>query len=126
MIDMQIGRESWLLPDGSAAFASSPGTTGSKGVIEPYSEPASAPDAVRVSFGADFIFCSRDHSGPMVERALESVARKWRVPGAEALKVIDKGFGAYVEGADLIRVSDAEGGVYLSDLIHRDLTDRAS
>ncbi len=43
--------------------------------------------------------------------------------------MIDKGYGAYVEGADLIRVSDAEGGgssVYLSDLIHRDLTDRTS
>ena len=59
MIDMKFSVSSWLMPDGSAAFASSTGTTGSMGMYEPYSHEAPAPGAKKVRFGADFISSER-------------------------------------------------------------------
>jgi hypothetical protein len=56
MIDMAYGVDSWLNPDGSAALAHSPGSTGSRGMDSPYDFPAPTAGAVRVHFGANFVF----------------------------------------------------------------------
>lgn len=50
MIDMSYYIESWLLPDGSAVPARSSGTTGSRGVYEPFDHPAPVEGAERVQF----------------------------------------------------------------------------
>lgn len=50
MIDMAYYIESWLLPDGSAVPARSSGTTGSRGVYEPFDHPAPVEGAERVQF----------------------------------------------------------------------------
>lgn len=62
MIDMAYGVQSWLLPDGSAAFAHSPGTGGQRGSDPGYDYEKPHPDAELVHFGADFIFSNRRYS----------------------------------------------------------------
>lgn len=79
MIDMSFGKTSWLLPDGTAAFASSPGTTGSAGVVAGYDDPPPHPDAERVSFGASFVQTSRDFSFDL-EAIERDVCERQRVP----------------------------------------------
>jgi hypothetical protein len=63
MIDMAYSVDSWLNPDGSATYGINPGSAGSRGVDPGYSIPKSDPDAVRVKFGANYIFASRT-TGP--------------------------------------------------------------
>ena len=62
MIDMAIHNKSWLLPDGSAELASSPGTEGSLGTIPRFVSKAPHPNAELVRFGADHVFCNRSIS----------------------------------------------------------------
>src|SRR5437660_1744541 len=59
MIDMKQNYTSWLLPDGSAIVATDHGTEYTRGVIPPTHNAKPHPDAKLVSFGADFVFCSR-------------------------------------------------------------------
>ena len=66
MIDMAYGITSWLLPDGTATMAASPGTEGSRGMVASYVSDAPHPDAVLVTFGAKYISCDRtetDYAG---------------------------------------------------------------
>jgi hypothetical protein len=60
MIDLAYNVDSWLMPDGSAQLAYSPGTTGSRGVHESILTDPPSPDARLVSFGADHVLCQRD------------------------------------------------------------------
>lgn len=62
MIDMRFSEQSWLLPDGSAAFGRSSGTEGSRGVYPAYDHPKPHPDAVLIHFGADHVFLHRKDS----------------------------------------------------------------
>ena len=73
MIDLKIHNESWLLPDGTARLAESPGTEGSRGVIPAFVSDAPHPNAELVSFGADFVFCDRTYGNE--ENLVERVAR---------------------------------------------------
>lgn len=69
MIDLKTYNDSWLLPDGSVAFASTPGTVGSRGVIPAADNPAPVPGARRVHFGADYVFAQRDVSAALAALA---------------------------------------------------------
>ena len=62
MIDMQTYCDAWLMPDGSAVLASSPGTGGSRGTLPAYDNPKPHPDALRVHFGSNYVQTSRSHS----------------------------------------------------------------
>lgn len=62
MIDLAYYTQAWLLPDGSAQLASSPGTTGSAGTHRPVMTDPPHPDAELVRFGADYVQCHRDRS----------------------------------------------------------------
>ena len=73
MIDMAIHNESWLLPDGSAELASSPGTEGSRGTLPGFVSDAPHPNAELVRFSADYVFCNR-HISNWNERQTEALA----------------------------------------------------
>lgn len=77
MIDMKYHTDAFLMADGTACLAQSPGTASSRGAHEPFKAFKPAADAERVSFGADFVFCRRDYSEGMVRRALQSVHRRY-------------------------------------------------
>ncbi|MDW9531914.1 LPD29 domain-containing protein [Sinorhizobium meliloti] len=62
MIDMSFYRRSWLNPDGSAVLADHSGTTGSAGVISPYSAPAPDENSELVWFHSDHVHLSYDWS----------------------------------------------------------------
>lgn len=62
-IDLKYSWSSWLLPDGTAQVAHSPGTTGSMGGNKPVDTAKPHPDARLVHFGADYVFTSRSLAG---------------------------------------------------------------
>lgn len=71
MIDMAYNVQSWLLPDGSAAFAGTNGTEGSMGTVPAAFASAPSPDAELVDFGADYVFTHRDYS-PRAEAVIDA------------------------------------------------------
>jgi hypothetical protein len=112
MIDMAYSVDSWLMPDGSAASASSPGTTGSMGVYEPYDHEAPAPGAKKVRFGANFVFCDKDHSVESYTAALAKVCADYGVAMPEVK----------ISGSDPYVPYDLRvGGEYLTTMVHREL-----
>ena len=116
MIDMAFSVDSWLLPDGSAAFASSPGTTGSMGVYSPYEHEAPAPGAKKVRFGADFVFCDKEYSVETYTAAAEKVCADYGVELPE-IKVSDCGGSPWISGHHYVANADTD----LSTLVHREL-----
>lgn len=71
MIDLAYHVQAWLLPDGSAVFAYSPGTTASAGMHPPAVGDPPGPDARLVNFGADYVFAEREIS-PAFRAELEA------------------------------------------------------
>ncbi len=61
MIDMAYGSSSWLLPDGSATFASTKGTGGSMGSVPGFDLSRPHPDAILFHTGC-YVFAQRDCS----------------------------------------------------------------
>jgi Large polyvalent protein associated domain 29 len=119
MIDMKYNVDSWLLPDGSVFAASSPGTSGSMGVYAPYNHAAPSPDAKRVRFGADFVFCDKEHSVESYRKALASVVAEYGIENAPELNT--SGRGPYIPWN--FPVSNAGlGGTDLATLVHRELS----
>lgn len=51
-------------------------------------------DGEMVSFGADFIFCTREHSDAAIARAIAQVTRHWGAEKCEGLTVADYRSGA--------------------------------
>lgn len=72
MIDMKVSHTHFLMPDGSAALASTPGTEGSLGCIPREHHFKPHPEAERVKFGADFVFCNRTISAAFKARTAEA------------------------------------------------------
>lgn len=125
MIDMKFNYTAYLMPDGSATIAGSPGTTGSMGIYEPIHNMKPHPDAERVHFGADYIFCDRNYSVGMVTRALNKVCRYWGVtPEGVTVKVWDHDGSAHVDGAGRVKIENASE--YLDVLVHRELVRRTN
>lgn len=77
MIDMAYSKTAFLLPDGSATFAQTSGTAGSGGTVEADKAFMPVAGAVRVHFGANYVFTRRDNSRGFLERALVSYRAKW-------------------------------------------------
>jgi hypothetical protein len=114
-IDMAYYKESWLMPDGSAAFGSSSGTSGSMGYCEPYSYEAPAPGARKVQFGANFIFVDRDYSVPIYTAAVAKIAAEF---GIEAPEVVTNSFGPYLKDRCPVYGANSKD---LSELVSRAL-----
>jgi hypothetical protein len=70
MIDMASSRFHWLMPDGTVTLAHRGGTDKSRGTIaeEFYEKPS--PEAELVSFGSDYVFCTRTESQEMLQKVL--------------------------------------------------------
>ena len=93
MIDLKYYTDAWLMPDGSATPAHSAGTGGSRGVHEGYDYEPPSPDAVRVSFGADFVFCERSYSEAFARRVRDEIAAKWSREAGDFPGVRESGCG---------------------------------
>ncbi len=79
MIDMAYCKESWLMPDGTATFAKTTGTAGSRGSVDSRQEMQPSFKAERVRFLADYVFTSREYSADFHRRAVESVSKRYGV-----------------------------------------------
>jgi hypothetical protein len=77
MIDMAYSVDSYLMADGSAAVAHNPGTVGSMGLDPGFRQFKPAPDAERVHFSVSHVFCNRDYSQAMKQRALDSLRARY-------------------------------------------------
>jgi hypothetical protein len=97
MIDMKFHYDSWLMPDGTATTAHSPGTEGSMGVYSKVDNPKPHPDAKKVHFGADYIFLKRAHSAEAVTAAMNEVCKEH---GYEPATVMVDSFGASIAWSD--------------------------
>ena len=62
MIDLKYYINHWILPDGSIITARNQGTSDSGGVYDGYENEKPHPDAKKVSFGADYVFATREIS----------------------------------------------------------------
>lgn len=76
MVDMKTYRNHWLLPDGTVQLAKRAGSYSYD--EEVYEKPH--PDAKKVSFGADFIFCERTIDEATKEQLARAVATKLNLP----------------------------------------------
>ncbi len=83
MIDLAYSVDSWLMPDGTATLAYSPGTEGSMGVYPGAIVDPPAPDARLVSFLADYVFAERELSEDMRGELEALVLERWG--GAERM-----------------------------------------
>ena len=77
MIDMAYNVDSYLLPDGSAAYGRSPGTSGSAGMDAPYENPAPCEGAELVHFSASHVFTHRALSADFKARVAAAIAEKY-------------------------------------------------
>lgn len=115
MIDLSYYKDIYLLPDGSAEYASSSGTEGSMGVRPAYSEWKPSPDAIRVSPSC-YVFCQRSFSLEFMQRAIAGYARKF--PGCPLAEAINSGkvgvrenkvWGGWEYFGDPYQIRDAVG-----------------
>ena len=113
MIDMSYSVDSWLLPDGSAMVAKSPGSTGSMGV-EPAFENPQPEGAERVSFGAKFVMVQRTISDAADMETALRIATDFGVDAQD----IERLKAGTVKTWDF-RVENARET--LSNLVHREL-----
>jgi len=80
MIDMAYSHYHYRLPDGSIEYAGTPGSGNSGGMDEPVDNPP-PPGAVKVHFGANFVFLHRYYSRELVNMVIEKLALEYgRVP----------------------------------------------
>ena len=77
MIDMAYSVTSYLLPDGSAAFAQTTGTESSGGLVPSGKQFMPVAGAERVHFGVSHIFTHRNASARLVDSARAAFARKY-------------------------------------------------
>lgn len=95
MIDLAYYSDSWLLPDGSAVFASTSGTEGSRGTVPAGETEKPHPDAERVSFGSKYIFTRREVSPAVWWDAAKKVADYWGFdPTTSPVSVSVRDYGA--------------------------------
>lgn len=123
MIDLAYHVDNWLMPDGSAIVARSPGTTESRGTHAPQENTKPHPDAVRVSFGSSYVFANRKHSAGFLRRRLERIASEYPDafdPAAIEIETWQDG-SAHANGTWQIKLCDdgSAGGLTLQDALHR-------
>lgn len=118
MIDLKTYVKTWLLPDGSAAYGKSHGTTGSGGVDSAYNYPAPVEGAKLVHFGADYIFTSRSYSEASMIRAVLAVHDKFGLP---LLNVKMTEWGPQLDGELHARQNNSRYDN--RDLVHQELNE---
>lgn len=116
-IDMAYSFDHWLMPDGTARIASSPGTERSMGYAPVISNPKPHDDAERVRFAANYISCDRTYSVDFYSRQLRLVCAEYGLPVPE---VIAPYGDAYAPEASRIRRPDW-GHQDLRDKMHQKL-----
>jgi hypothetical protein len=82
------------MPDGSAAFGSSPGSQSSMGVDPGFDYPAPSPAARKVQFGSDFVFCNKNWSQATYTEAVKKVCAEY---GLDVPEIKMSGEYPYVE-----------------------------
>jgi len=93
MIDLEYHIDGWLL-NGAIVGTRSRGTADSRGCVTAWGMIAPHDDCELVSFGAGYIFTTRDHSAAFTTRLVEVVAKYW---GLDAPAIcIQKDGTAYV------------------------------
>lgn len=102
MIDLKYSCYHYELPDGSIQFASTPGTSGSMGLVDAVNNPQPI-NAVKVHFGANYVQCSRTLSEALVRRVAPAVCAKWGLPEPSIIHYAHGGFDLSHDGP---RVND--------------------
>lgn len=126
-IDLAYSCETWLLPDGSAAWGYSAGTEGSRGSDPGYAFAPPAPDAELVQFGAKYVFTERHYSEGMARRVRDELAASWsRVPGDFPEVRTDGGYGWHLDWDHPSNrgLSDGPGGCNPSRLFQQAIEER--
>jgi hypothetical protein len=115
MIDLKYYKSAWLMPDGTATFAKTSGTTGSMGSVDSGQEMQPSFKAEEVHFGADYVFTNRQYSMPVYMTAVKKLCEDYGQPVPE---VVEGCCGPYIKSNDW-RFADT--GQDLSSLVHRAL-----
>jgi Large polyvalent protein associated domain 29 len=115
MIDLKYYKSAWLLPDGSATFAKTSGTSGSMGTVDSDQEMQHSFKAEQVHFGADYVFTNRRYSMPVYAAAVKKLCDDYGQPMPE---IVDGVCGPYIKSNDW-RFADT--GQDLSTLVYRAL-----
>jgi hypothetical protein len=89
MIDLKTSVDHWLLPNGDAIVARDRGTLGSMGVRPSEENAPPCPGAERVSFGADYISCSRNLTDAFVASVKAGFATLSEEDRFAALRAVD-------------------------------------
>lgn len=119
MIDLAYNVQSWLLPDGSAAFGKSQGTGGSRGSDPGYDYPKPHPDARLVDFAPDHIFTHRSYGELSMLKAVLTVHEKYGLP---LLNVKMTEHGPELEGDLHARLPNAQSNYWDNrEIVHREL-----
>lgn len=121
MIDMAYSRTAWLNPDGTATFAATSGTEGSRGTVPEAYGSRTHPDARLVRFGADYVHGQREMSDEY-RRQLEGIIEAETGEPFDGnrhypLAVVDASRCEWAEPGDLAR--DERGGEWGYTLVHR-------
>ena len=127
MIDMAYYSDSWLMPDGTACFASTTGTEGSRGTVPADDTAKPHASAERVRFGAKYIFTSRESSPAAWWDAAKLVAGFWDFdPTASPVNVWIRDYGAKMFRVPLAHGYETDFHVenaneWANLLVHREL-----
>lgn len=114
MIDLKYHISHWLLPDGSVTVRKNPGTLGYGGLDEGESNPC--PENGReVHFMADYIFCERDYSIPVLQKVADKICAEY---GFEPVRTLPGNYGPNWEGN--LNQSLGHCHTFLTDLMHRE------
>jgi hypothetical protein len=111
MIDLKSYNDHWIDQDGNVSLAHVEGTTGSKGIIEP-GRWEGTPGAVKVHFGADYVFCERDLGREFLERLARLVEQE---RGVKAPQIVQDKYGHWYAKEDYNTI---EGGRSNADWLH--------
>lgn len=124
MIDLAYSVKHWLLPDGTATLAISPGTEGSKGVHAAIQEVMPHPQARLVRFGADHVTTRRTYSDAFTRRVLDKLRRDGFVWEGDEGPIRDgwpenAGHIRMVRNDAAARIEGPFGELLLMDVLHR-------
>lgn len=122
MIDMAYSVSHYLLPDGSAVLASSPGSVGSAGSDPAYKAPAMPQGAEEVNFCVNYVFCNRSYSASFLRGGVEAVAAKFGGFDPATIEIEEWRTGG---GAHIKDHSTQVAGEWLSTMVHREMVHRA-
>ena len=79
MIDLKYYKDHWLLPNGEVVLARSEGTQGSNGYYPAVNTNKPHPEAIKVSWGADYVFAHREISKDILEKVAKTLAKNYDI-----------------------------------------------